>query len=231
MKQAKLLFVIIILALGYVSSYAQIENYCSFNKSIERHEFTNLPFSARWGMLYENVTSFHSEEFFDIFTDFQRSKRIGNNRIPNTDVVTKFSRPGSPNLLVGVIDSDGEYGTIKLCIVDRNNYSIKDSMYGSFESSSGASMQHTVRQGGRGLIVTVYTFIPKTSSSVDIVDFRFTPNATIRGKIRKEEYEVVSDFKLISTELSPDVVIKSSDFANKVQLWELYDQAVSNARP
>lgn len=227
MKQAKLLFVIIILALGYVSSYAQIENYYSFNKSIERHEFTNLPFYARWGMLYENVTSFHSEEFFDIYTDFQRSKRVGNDRIPNTDVVTKIRCPGSRNLLVGVIDSDGEYRTIKLCIVDKNNYSIKDSMYGSFESSSGASKQYTVKEIRENrmnkLIVKVYKFFPESSSSVDIEEFRFTPNASIMGRIEVKEYEVANVFILRSTHVSPRITIHSSDFARNFQLWSLYD--------
>ena len=228
MRQIKLLCASIAFVICTLPSFAQLVDDYGFKKNIDKLDFSSMPDFVKWSTPEENTQFYRCPaESFNIFCDFQRTHNVAS-VYSDSYFFSKYSIPKTNDLLIGVCHIDGEYWSSELLLVDKSDYSIRNSLYVAHESSAGASMQHTVRQGGKGLIVTVYTFIPKSSKSVDIVDFRFTPNATIRGKIRKEEYEVVSDFKLISTELSPDVVIKSSDFANKVQLWELYDQAVSN---
>lgn len=232
MRQIELLCASIAFVICTLSSFAQIvevDDY-DFRAYVDKLEFSTVPNYVKWNVPTPLKEYRCSRESIHIYCDFQRTDDAVTD-CTDSYFFSKYRIPLTKDLLVGVKHFDGEYSSRQLLIVDKTDYTIKNSLYVAHESSSGASMQHTVRQGGRGLIVTVYTFIPKSSKSVDIVDFRFTPNSTIRGKIRKEEYEVVSDFKLISTELSPDVVIKSSDLANNVQLWELYDQAVSNARP
>ena len=232
MKRIKKIFVIVALFLGAFTSFAQIvkvDDY-DFRAYVDKFEFSTVPNYVKWNVPTPLKEYRCSRESIHIYCDFQRTHNLATD-YADSYFFSKYRIPLTKDLLIGVMHIDGEYCSRQLLIVDKSDYSVKNSLYVAHESSAGASMQHTVRQGGRGLIVTVYTFIPKTSSSIDIVDFRFTPKVKICGNIRKEEYEVVSDFNLISTELSPDVVIKSSDLANNVQLWTLYDQAVSNARP
>ena len=233
MRQIKLLCASIAFVICTLSSFAQIvkvDDY-DFKSYVDKLEFSNLPNYVKWNVPTPLMEYRCSRESIHIYCDFQRTDDAVTD-YTDSYFFSKYRIPLTKDLLIGVMHIDGEYSSRQLLIVDKTDYTIKNSLYVAHESSAGPSMQHTVTEVRNGhfpkLIVTVYTFIPKPSKSVDIVDFRFTPNAIIWGNIRKEEYEVGFDFKLISTKLSLDVAIRSSDLTLDTQLWTLYDQAVGD---
>ncbi|MCR5003738.1 MAG: hypothetical protein K5984_05145 [Bacteroidales bacterium] len=229
MKRVKLIIVSIAFVFSSFAAIAQLKDDYGFKKNIEKTEFSNVPNLVRWDQASTLKEYRCAPESFELYSDFQRKE---NAATVYTDSYfdDKYNVPYSNMLLVGVLHIDGEYSSRQLLIVDKSDYSIKNSMSVAYESSVGASMQYTVnvitKNGKEKLVVTLYKFIPKSSKSVDIVEFRFTTNATIKGNILKEEYEVTDRFTLISSNLSPDMSISSEQLANKAQLWTMYDMAV-----